>query len=167
MLLTSHRNKHSLIGCLLLSVPASAAALYSLTGYYVRLSGAQNSLPLVRGENDMSNWESFVDAYRTWIGLVVWLHVAGFWLLLFLGLMWRRQVRCLHFCFIGISDWGINKLQEVRDYYIEEHGRDNSPFLDIEKEWKAKIDYYAGLQKRASIRVPKDNHIDYIMEDLR
>ena len=117
----------------------------------------------------MSGWESFVDAHRELIGYAIWLHVGGFWILLTLLWISRRQVRCLHFCFVGISDWGINKLQEVRDDYIKEHGRDNTPFklLNVEKEWKAKLDFYASLQKRASIRVPKDNHINYIIEDLR
>jgi hypothetical protein len=87
--------------------------------------------------------------------------------MLVMGFIWRRQVRCLHFCFFGISDWGIRKLQEVIGYYIEEHGRENSPFLDVEQQWEAKVDYYFSLQKRAFVRVPKDNHVNYIMEDSR
>jgi hypothetical protein len=95
--------------------------------------------------------ESFVDTYRSWISPILWLHALGFWLMLALSLRWKRQVRCLHFCFVGISDWGINKLQEVIGYYIEEHGRGHSPFLDVEDKWREKVDYYFSLQKRAHV----------------
>jgi hypothetical protein len=116
-------------------------------------------------ECHMSGWQSFVDAHRELIGFVILLHVAGFWIMLVMGFIWRRQVRCLHFCFFGISDWGIRKLQEVIGYYIEEHVERTRLFSM--QQWEAKVDYYFSLQKRAFVRVPKDNHVNYIMEDSR
>jgi hypothetical protein len=102
-----------------------------------------------------------------WILVLVSIQVVGFWLLLFWVVRLRRQVRCLHFCFIGISDWGIGKLREVLDYYNMEYGREHSPFLDTEKQWQTRIDYYVDMLRRARVRVPADNHIQYASEDLR
>lgn len=101
-----------------------------------------------------------------WLLALVIFHVIGFWLLVFAGIHLGRQVRCLHYCFIGISDWGIDKLKEVRDCYIAEHGKDNTPFflLDVEKEWKEEIEFYADLLKRVRLRVPTNNHIRYFLE---
>jgi hypothetical protein len=62
-------------------------------------------------------------------------HVVGFWLLVFRVIRLRRQIRCLHYCFVSISDWGIESVKEVVNYYIEQDGRDNSPFLDLEENW--------------------------------
>ena len=97
------------------------------------------------------------------------IHVIGFWILLFMYRKSCQQVRCLHYCFVGISDWGISTLKQVRDDYIEEHGRDHTPFalLDVEKEWDKEISFFIDLQKRAGVRVPVDNHIHYFDEDLR
>jgi len=30
----------------------------------------------------------------------------------------------------------------VTDYYNAEYGREHSPFLDIQKQWETKIDFY-------------------------
>jgi hypothetical protein len=51
-----------------------------------------------------------------------------------------------------MSDWGIENVKEVVNYYIEQDGRDNSPFLDLEKQWETKIDHYLGMLKRARVR---------------
>src|SRR5262245_58436204 len=108
-----------------------------------------------------------VIANHRWLLPLVIAHVVGFWVLLFWVIHLRRQVRCLHFCFFGISDWGIDKLKDVADYYNAEYGREHSPFLDIEKQWERKIDFYLAMIKRAGVRVPPDNHIQYSREDLR
>jgi hypothetical protein len=67
-----------------------------------------------------------------------------------------------------MSDWAIQKLTSVRDNYIEDHGQENTPFdlLDAEKEWQRLLAHHTDLQLRAGVAVPKDNHINYIMEDL-
>ncbi len=61
--------------------------------------------------------------------------------------------------------FGIDKLKELRDNYIADHGRDNTPFtlLDVEGEWAKKLANYTDLQIRAGVTVPKDNHINYII----
>ena len=102
-----------------------------------------------------------------WLLLLVIIHVIGFWILLFWVLRLRRQVRCLHFCFVRISDWGIDKLKEVLDYYWAEYGKQHCPFTDTEELWGAKIDFLGDIMKRARIRVQPDNHIHYATEDLR
>jgi hypothetical protein len=91
-------------------------------------------------------------------------HVVGFWLLVFRVIRLRRQIRCLHYCFVSISDWGIESVKEVVNYYIEQDGRDNSPFLDLEENWGTKIDHYYGMLKRARVHIPA-NHYDYVLED--
>lgn len=103
-----------------------------------------------------------------WILAVVAGHVFGFWILVFLVFRLRRQVRCLHFCYVGISDWGIERLSQERDDYIRTHGQQFTPFtlLHVERDWKVKADYYGLMQIRAGVRVPKDNHINFVMEDL-
>ena len=102
-----------------------------------------------------------------WILTLLTVHIVGFWVLLFWVIRLRQQVRCLHFCFVGISDWGIDKLKEILDYYWAEHGKEHCPFTDAEKQWSAKVDFFSDLMKRAHVRVSPDNHIHYITEDLR
>jgi hypothetical protein len=99
-----------------------------------------------------------------WLLTIIGIHFLGFWILLFWVVRLRRQVRCLHFCFFGISDWGITNLKEITEYYNENFGPESRPFFDIEEEWKKETKYYFGLIKSARVRVPPDNHIDY--EDI-
>lgn len=103
-----------------------------------------------------------------WIGLIVG-HVLGFWALVFYVFRLRRQVRCLHYCFIGISDWGIDRLDQATEYYIREHGHHNTPYilLNAHADWDQKSKYYINLTLDAGVRVPKDNHIHYVIEGLR
>jgi hypothetical protein len=103
-----------------------------------------------------------------WLVIPLLAQVAGFWYVLLRNFKFGRQVRCLHFCYCGISDWAIQKVTSVRDNYIEDHGHEFTPFelLDAEEEWQKLLKHHLDLQRRAGVRVPRDNHINYIMEDL-
>jgi hypothetical protein len=89
-----------------------------------------------------------------WVRALAVIHVVGFWVLLFWVIQLRRQVRCLQFCFVGISDWAIDKLRQVRDDYIADRGRHQTPFtlLEVEKEWGEKIKFFLGMLKRVRVR---------------
>jgi hypothetical protein len=104
---------------------------------------------------------------QNWIIAIIAVESIGLVLFMLRVLKLRRQVRCLHFCFFKISDWGINKLDKVIEYYNEEYGAQHCPFLDYKKEWDAKVDYLFAMIKRAGIHVPADNYIQYSAEDLR
>jgi hypothetical protein len=93
-------------------------------------------------------------------------HIVGFWFLLYI---WTKQVRCLHYCFVGISDWGTDTPRQVVASWGDNYGRKNVPshWLNIEEEWKEEVDFYTSRQRRAHVFVPKNNYIKYIMEDLR
>jgi hypothetical protein len=105
---------------------------------------------------------------QRWLLLALLAQAVGFWLLLIRMRALARQVRCLHFCWCNMSDWAIEKLTEARDDYIRDHGESCTPFtlLDAEKEWRTRLDHDIGYQDRAGVRVPRDNHINYVMEDL-
>jgi hypothetical protein len=96
-------------------------------------------------------------------------HVIGFWLLLFWIVRLRRQVRCLHYCYVNMSDWGIDRLKAEREDYKRVHGEHLTPFtlLNAERDWKIQADTCAAMMKRAGVSVPRDNHFHYVMEDLR
>ena len=70
-----------------------------------------------------------------------------------------EQLRCLYYCFMEISDWGIGRVKEIRDGYVSEHGRGLAPtsLLEIEEEWGKEIDALLSLLKRVRFRPPA-NH---------
>lgn len=95
---------------------------------------------------------------------------AGHWVLIVVTLAlayWtvrlRRQVRCLHYCFVGISDWGIEKLDEVKTAYVVDQGEKNllSVLRDASQEWQAKITHFSRLIKEAGVSVSAYNHVDF------
>jgi hypothetical protein len=67
-----------------------------------------------------------------------------------------------------MSDWAIDKVKEIREYYVAESGEEHTPFilLDAEKEWDLQLVSDKDLLRRAGVTVPKDNNFNYIMEDL-
>ena len=72
----------------------------------------------------------------------------------------ERQIRCLHYCFVTISDWAIRRLKETRDDYVREHGRGNTPnyLLNVERDWEAEIDVLMNMMRKVGIDLSKDHH---------
>jgi hypothetical protein len=75
----------------------------------------------------------------------------------------RRQVRCLHYCLVGISDWGIEKLDEVKNAYVVDQGEENllSVLRDANQEWQTKITQFSRQMRKTGVSVSVYNHVDY------
>ena len=75
----------------------------------------------------------------------------------------RRQVRCLHYCFVGISDWGIEKLDEVKTAYIVDQGEKNllSVLRDANQEWQTESSQFSRQIRETGVSVSPYNHVDY------
>lgn len=95
---------------------------------------------------------------------------AWHWILIFIILAliyWtvrlRRQIRCLHYCFVGISDWSIEKLDEVKTGYVVDQGEKNllSVLQDANQEWQAKITQFSRQIRETGVNVSAYNHVDY------
>ena len=101
------------------------------------------------------------------IEVVILFHVAGFWIVLVWAFRLKRQVRCLHYCFTRMSDWGIDKLIEARDVYIEEHGPDNTPYplVFVTYSWTKELQACLKLMKKAGVRISNYN-TSHPIEDL-
>jgi hypothetical protein len=61
------------------------------------------------------------------------------------GMIWgrkERQIRCLYYCFVEISDWGLRQLKTARDDMIEERGRGGTPdyLLNVERDWGVQVE---------------------------
>ncbi len=95
-------------------------------------------------------------------------HIFGFWVLVWYALRLRKRLRCLGYCYIHISDWGIGRLNELKEMHIHNHSVDNTPFLllDADRDWAACIEYHRGLFREVGLAPPGRRELNYIGETL-
>lgn len=103
---------------------------------------------------------------------ILWIigaHVLGFWALVFYVFRLRKRLRCLGYCYIALGDWGINRLIEERDYYIDQHGRHLTPFtlLEVEDKFKYELESHRRLFAEVGLKPPGQRELGYLLEALR
>lgn len=102
---------------------------------------------------------------------VLWLagaHILGFWALAFYVVRLRKRLRCLGYCYIDLGDWGIGRLIEAKDYYIDVHGEHVTPFilLEAEDQFQHKLAYHRQMFSAVGQQPPGRREQNYITEDL-
>jgi len=95
-------------------------------------------------------------------------HVVGFWLLVWYVFRLRRRLRCLGFCYISLGDWGINRLIEAKDYYIDVHGQHVTPFilLEAEQQFQYQLENHRRYFKEVGLEPPGQRELNYPLETM-
>jgi hypothetical protein len=81
----------------------------------------------------------------------------------------RRELQCLRYCWLDMSDWTARHLNEERAVAIDLFGDQKVPFviLENEKEWGKRVDYQAQIMKRNNVTMPTQEECDsYILGGL-
>lgn len=102
---------------------------------------------------------------------IMWLegaHILGFCALVFYVFRLRKRLRCLGYCYIDMGDWGMGKIIEARDYYIDTHGEHVTPFilLEAEEQFQHKLTYHRQMFGQIGLTPPGQKEMNYIIEDL-
>ncbi|MGI9415226.1 MAG: hypothetical protein ACR2PM_16235 [Hyphomicrobiales bacterium] len=87
-------------------------------------------------------------------------------LLFFLVFRLWKQVRCLKFCYIEISDWSVDTLEDIRAHYLEADGETGvyRPLRHYSDGWHGKNDELKRMMKRAGLRPPNLSDLMYPLE---
>ena len=86
-------------------------------------------------------------------------------LLLLVYRLWK-QIRCLKYCYVEISDWGVDTLEDIRAHYSETDGETGvyRPLRNYGEAWNAKNDELKRMMKRAGLRPPNLSDLMYPLE---
>ena len=79
--------------------------------------------------------------------------------------LWK-QIRCLKFCYVEISDWGVDKLEDVRAHYIQKEGEERiyRPLKHYSESWNGKNEELKSTMRRAGLRPPNLTDLMYPLE---
>lgn len=104
-------------------------------------------------------------------GPLIWLagaHILGFWVLVYYVVRLRKRLRCLGYCYISIGDWGINKANEAKEYYIDLHGAHVTPFilLRADQEFENMLTRHRQMFAKVGLSPPGQRELNYPIEGL-
>lgn len=95
-----------------------------------------------------------------------------FWSLVFVGLVWllfraRKQIRCLRYCYLSMSEWTYQHLDGIRAYYLDAYGRDDTldDLAEFDKKWAEEVKENAAAMRRAGIPPLTTSDHQYALEE--